>query len=160
MEEHFSRSARFCQDTPASTRAACFIARPRSYPRGHVLPGEDNLYTATLCYHSLPESIKHHEIQNIKRIRATSDPTEKSGRNVIFLQHTLQFLHTHLENTYLVAIKQHRIRTVLKLLIFQFVFKRREKTSAFIIFDHNYSLLCYSCSACSNITAIDRKSVV
>lgn len=65
-------------------------------PRGSRATGGNSLYTATLCYHSLPESIKHHEIRNIKRTRTMSDPT---GRNLIemlfFSSICFEFLHIY-----------------------------------------------------------------
>lgn len=114
---------------------------PRSHPRGHVLPREDNLYTATLCYHSLPESIKHHEIRGIKRTRAMSNSALKSGRNVIFLQHTLQISTHHLEN--IAAVKQQFDFELFGNIVGILVrFKMLLKKKMHFCSCHNYFFLC------------------
>lgn len=66
----------------------------------------NSLYTATLCYHSLPESIKHHEIRNIKRTRTMSDPTERNLIEMLFFSTIcFKFLRIHIAN--FVALKYY-----------------------------------------------------
>jgi len=135
LEEHFSRSARFCQDTPASTRAPCSIVRPRSHPRGHVLPRRRQpLYGNFML--SLATGI-HKTSRNTKHKANSRDAGSK--RNLVKMLFSSNMLQI---STY--VFRKHRSHKTTSisnyckiLLISQFIFNIQKKEAyIFLIFHH------------------------